>query len=96
MEVNAVDEAVLKQYLLGDLPADQQQAVEERWERPQVRAAVKDCIAAIQQPSPRLASRIRSLTVELAATDGAAISVRTRRDLARLIEVAQPIAARVR
>ena len=30
MEVNAVDEAVLKQYLLGDLPADQQQAVEER------------------------------------------------------------------
>ena len=28
-----------------------QQAVDKRWERPQVRTAVKDCIAAIQIPS---------------------------------------------
>jgi ParB family chromosome partitioning protein len=64
-------------------------AAKERWERPHVRAAVRECIAAIQAPSPRLASHIRTLTQELAAVEPGALSVRTRRDLARLIEVAR-------
>jgi hypothetical protein len=60
------------------------QAVDEHWERPQVRAAVRDCIAAIQQPSPRLVSRIRALTDELAAVDPQSLSPRARREAVRL------------
>jgi ParB family chromosome partitioning protein len=66
-----------------------QQAVEERWERPQVRAAVRECIAAIQAPSPRLASYIRALTAELTIVEPGTLSVRSRRDLVRLIEIAR-------
>jgi hypothetical protein len=64
-----------------------QQAVDERWERPQVRAAVRDCIAAIQNPSPLLASRIRGLTQELATLEPGTFSVRTQRHLTRLLDV---------
>jgi ParB family transcriptional regulator, chromosome partitioning protein len=64
-------------------------AVAERWERPQIRAAVRDCIAAIQPGRPRLASRIRALTDELEATDPATLNARVRRELARLIRVAR-------
>jgi hypothetical protein len=50
-----------------------QQAVEERWERPQVRAAVRKCIAAIQplpsakQRSARLPELVEQLRRVLAA-----------------------------
>ena len=71
------------------------QAVDRRWERPQVRAAVRDCIAAIQQPSPRLASRIRLLAAELSGIEPDTLSARTRRELAHLIAVAQRIASEI-
>lgn len=64
-----------------------QQAVKERWERPQVREAVRECIAAIQPSTPRLASHIRALTDELAGLEPGSLSARTRRDAAHLLEV---------
>jgi len=67
-----------------------QQAVEEHWERPQVRAAVR-CIAAIQPSSSHLASRIRALREELAALDAAALPTRARRELVRLIELGRAL-----
>jgi cell division protein FtsB len=66
-----------------------QQAVDERCKRPQVRAAVRECIAAIQQPRPRLASRIRALHKELAGLEPDALSERARRELLRLVDVGQ-------
>jgi ParB family chromosome partitioning protein len=68
-----------------------QQAVDERWERRQVRAAVRTCIAAIHQPSGRLASRIRALTRELVALDRDALPPSARRDLARLLQAARAL-----
>jgi hypothetical protein len=53
-----------------------QQAAEQRWERPKVRAAVRCRVAAIQQPSPRLTSHIRALTDGLASIDPLALSKR--------------------
>jgi ParB family chromosome partitioning protein len=64
------------------------QAVEEQWERPQVRAALAERNAALQQASPRLARRIRALTRELATVEPGSLSAGTRRDVARLVEVA--------
>ena len=64
-------------------------AVAERWERPQVRAAVRDCIAAIHAAPPRLASRIRALADELETIDPATLNARVRRELAGLIRVAR-------
>jgi hypothetical protein len=56
------------------------QAVAERWERPQVRAALAERNAALQpgEPLPRLASRIRALHDELADLDAAALPARTQ------------------
>jgi ParB family transcriptional regulator, chromosome partitioning protein len=72
-----------------------QQAVEERWERPQIRGAVRNCIAAIQTPAPRLASRIRVLTRELASLDAESLPATARRDLLRLLDVSQALVARL-
>jgi ParB family chromosome partitioning protein len=70
-----------------------QQAVEERWERPQVRAALAGCNAALQQPSPQLASRIRALADELEAVDPSTLNARVRRELARLVAIARATAS---
>jgi len=67
------------------------QAVDERWERPQVRAAVRECIAAIQQPAPRLPSHIRALREELEALAPGALSALARRELLRLLAVGRAI-----
>jgi ParB family chromosome partitioning protein len=70
-----------------------QRAVLQQWTpsiaRREVAAGRGGCNGTLQAAGPRLASRIRSLTVELAALERASLSLRTRRDLARLIEVAQ-------
>jgi ParB family chromosome partitioning protein len=63
------------------------QAVDERWERPQVRAALAERNAALQQTSPRLASRMRALTTELAAMQPGLLGPRARRDAVRLLEI---------
>jgi len=68
------------------------QAVSERWERPQVRAALAERNAALQQPSPRLAARIRALSEELAGLDPSSLSARARRELAHLVDVARTVA----
>jgi ParB family transcriptional regulator, chromosome partitioning protein len=73
-----------------------QQAVDERWERPQVRAAVHDCIAAIQYVSPRLASRVRALSDEVADIEPGALSRRVRRELLRFVEVARAVTSAAR
>jgi ParB/RepB/Spo0J family partition protein len=72
------------------------QAVDERWERPQVRAAVRHCIAAIHQPAPRLARRIRAITGEVAELDPGTLSPSVRRELLRFLEVAGSITSALR
>ncbi len=69
-----------------------EQAVNERWERPQVRAALAKRNAALQhQSSPQLAGRIRALYEELVRTDPTLVSTRARRELFRLLEAARTV-----
>lgn len=65
------------------------QAVDGRWERPQVRAAAALAVSLRYSPAPRLASRIRALADELEAIDSSTLSARVRRELARLIRIAR-------
>lgn len=69
------------------------QAVAERWGKAEARQAVVRCKAALHQgpPAPRLASRIRALTEELAALERDALPARTRRELARLVATARDL-----
>jgi len=66
------------------------QAVEERWERPQIRAALERCNAALQ-PSPRLPSHIRALREELTGLEPGTLSALARRELLRLLEIGRAI-----
>jgi hypothetical protein len=63
------------------------QAVTERWERPQVRDALGKRNGALQQVSPRLASRIRALADELAEVQVVSLSARERREVRHLAHV---------
>ncbi len=64
-----------------------EQAVTERWDRPQVRAALAERNAALQQPSSRLPSRIRALANELDMLKPNSLSARTRREAVHLREI---------
>jgi ParB-like chromosome segregation protein Spo0J len=64
-----------------------EQAVNERWERPQVRAALGRCNAALR-PSA-IEARIRDLTQDLESMTPNELTPRSHRDLRRLIRVAQ-------
>jgi ParB/RepB/Spo0J family partition protein len=74
-----------------------EQAVTERWERPKVRAALAERNAALQQVSPRLASRIHALSKELTLVEPGTLSARARREaiqlLARLVHLTRTEAA---
>src|SRR5262249_11549110 len=59
------------------------QAVEERWERRQVRAALTECKAALQLPD--LARRLNALATELGQINSAALSQPERRAMKRLL-----------
>jgi ParB family chromosome partitioning protein len=76
----------------GDREALARQAIDECWERPQVRTALAERNAALQKPSSRLAGRIHSLAEELALVDPELVSPTIRRALVRLLKTAQPIA----
>jgi ParB family chromosome partitioning protein len=66
-----------------------ERAIAENWGQADARRAVASWNVTFQsgQPSPRLASRIRALRDELAGLDLAALPARTRRELARLVEL---------
>jgi ParB family transcriptional regulator, chromosome partitioning protein len=65
-----------------------QQAVSQHWERPQVRAVLRERNAALQQqPAPRLASRIRALREELAGLEAGTLPAQAKRELANLVEL---------
>jgi ParB family chromosome partitioning protein len=63
------------------------QAVSERWARPQVRDALEKRNAALQQVSPRLASRLRALADELSDVEAASLSAREQREVRHLYQV---------
>jgi ParB family chromosome partitioning protein len=69
------------------------QAVSECWTQPAARREVVARRNVTLQPSPRLAGRIRALADELAQLETAALSVRTRRELARLLEITRAAAS---
>jgi ParB family chromosome partitioning protein len=71
-----------------------ERAAREQWTQGVARRAVRGrrCNVTLQAPSPRLARHIRTLTDELSGVDPETVNVRTRRELARLIKVAQAVA----
>jgi ParB family transcriptional regulator, chromosome partitioning protein len=75
-------------------------AATEKWTpakaRRQVAAAGCNESLQRQEPALRLPSRLRALSDELAHIDAKTLNVRTRRELARLIKVAQAVAESAR
>ena len=63
------------------------EALANEWGQMDARRAVSAERRVTLQPSPRLASRIRALREELAGLDLATLPTRTRRELARLVEL---------
>jgi ParB family chromosome partitioning protein len=74
-----------------------QQAVDERWERPQVRAAARDCIAAIQMPEVEVEKtfvrRLNRLALELKQLRPESLGAAERAAVKRLMATLQRLSA---
>jgi ParB family chromosome partitioning protein len=66
-----------------------ERAIAEKWGQTEARRAVLERYvpSAVDEPKPRLASRIRALREELAGLDLAALSPSAKSELARLVEL---------